>query len=207
MKLFIGIGITCFLTACSPLKTSPHDEKHQMELTLHEVQTNLDDLRHDIHCFKTELQIIDGRIRQFESSKWVDPEKFQAKLETLFQQIQNLEKKWISAEKKKENKESQLSLHADETTSALIQCKARIEDLEQQSINTQKRFEEIGKLKTKLETLIQIIHSEEKNYKVKSGDTLEKIARANQTSVEKLKNINHLHNDTIVIGQELKIPN
>jgi hypothetical protein len=56
------------IAACSPLKTSPNDEKHQLELTLHEVQTNLDDLRHDINCFQTEMQILDGRIRYYENT-------------------------------------------------------------------------------------------------------------------------------------------
>ena len=55
-----------FFSSCSPLKSSPKEEKHQLELTLHEVQTNLDDLRHDINCFQTELQIVDGKIKHQE---------------------------------------------------------------------------------------------------------------------------------------------
>ena len=206
MKRFIFLSLFSLIAGCSPLKTSPHDEKHQMELTLHEVQTNLDDLRHDIHCFKTELQIVDSRICQFESSKLIEPDKIQAKLDHLSQQIQNLEKKWISTEKTRESKEKELNLYANETTAALIQCKSRTDDLEKVLTHNQKRFEEIAKLKSKLETLIQIIQSDEKTYKVKMGDTLEKIAKTYQTSVEKIKSMNHLQNDIIVIGQELKIP-
>lgn len=40
---------------------------------------------------------------------------------------------------------------------------------------------------------------------VKKGDFLEKIARANGTSVEEIKRINRLTNDNLVIGQVLKI--
>src|SRR3990167_9392997 len=108
MKRFIFLSLFSLIAGCSPLKTSPHDEKHQMELTLHEVQTNLDDLRHDTHCFKTELQILDGRIRHFESSKHTDPDKFQTKLDQVTGQIQSLEKKWTFSEKKHETKESEL---------------------------------------------------------------------------------------------------
>src|SRR3990167_10501117 len=144
MKRFIFLSLFSLIAGCSPLKTSPHDEKHQMELTLHEVQTNLDDLRHDIHCFKTELQIVDSRICQFESSKLIEPDKIQAKLDHLSQQIQNLEKKWISTEKTRESKEKELNLYANETTAALIQCKSRTDDLEKVLTHNQKRFEEIA---------------------------------------------------------------
>src|SRR3989344_6054935 len=86
------------LAGCSPLRTSPHDEHHQWELTVHEVQTNLDDLRHDINCFQTELQILDGRIKYFENAltalKQQDLEKQQVKIDQISHQLHLLEKKW-----------------------------------------------------------------------------------------------------------------
>jgi len=41
---------------------------------------------------------------------------------------------------------------------------------------------------------------------VKRGDNLERIARANSTSVEDIKRINRLHTERLAIGQSLKIP-
>lgn len=41
---------------------------------------------------------------------------------------------------------------------------------------------------------------------VKKGDMLEKIARANGTSVEAIKKANHMQNERLSIGQVLKIP-
>jgi len=41
---------------------------------------------------------------------------------------------------------------------------------------------------------------------VKRGDFLEKIARANGTTVDEIKRINHLPNDNLVIGQILRVP-
>lgn len=41
---------------------------------------------------------------------------------------------------------------------------------------------------------------------VKSGDALEKIARANQTTVEAIRKANNLSNDKLKIGQVLKVP-
>lgn len=43
-------------------------------------------------------------------------------------------------------------------------------------------------------------------YKVKEGDSLEKIARAHQTSVKAIKELNNLANDKIIVGKTLKIP-
>lgn len=45
-----------------------------------------------------------------------------------------------------------------------------------------------------------------RTYKVKSGDTLERIAKLHNTSVKVLKERNKLKDDLIVVGQELQIP-
>lgn len=41
---------------------------------------------------------------------------------------------------------------------------------------------------------------------VKRGDALEKIARANRTTVDAIKQANHLNNDKLKVGQVLRIP-
>jgi peptidoglycan DL-endopeptidase LytF len=42
--------------------------------------------------------------------------------------------------------------------------------------------------------------------KVKKGDTLEKIAKANHTTIDAIKKLNHLESERLSIGQALKIP-
>ncbi|MEZ5405210.1 MAG: LysM peptidoglycan-binding domain-containing protein [Verrucomicrobiia bacterium] len=44
------------------------------------------------------------------------------------------------------------------------------------------------------------------DYKVKAGDSLWRIANQNNTTVAKLKKINHLSSDRIKIGQILQVP-
>ena len=201
-KLFLGVGLL-FVYSCSPLKSSPHDERYQWELTLHEVQTNLDELKHEIHCFKTEFQIIDGRIKSYENT--IANIKHQG-IDQLSQQIQSLEKKWSALEKttSTDSKElSELLTHANETTAALTQFKDRIQELEEVILHQNRKFEDLSKLKGNIESLTLGF----KTYKVKPGDSLEKIARAHKTAVEKIKKANHLDQDLIVVGQELKIPN
>lgn len=212
-KKFLCLALLASFTSCSPLKSSPNDEKHQLELTLHEVQTNLDDLRHDINCFQTELQILDGRIKYYENTlsslKQHDLEKQQARIDQITVQIQNLEKKWLSLEKNQSGELVELetlSSHANETTAALAQFKARIGELEDEIHSQNRRFEEVAKLKGHIENLAKGFQGDFKLYRVKPGDSLEKIARAHKTAVEKIKKLNGLDQDLIVVGQELKIP-
>lgn len=202
-----------FLSSCSPLKTSPHDEKHQWELKLHEVQTNLEDLRHDTNCFQTELQILDGRIKYYENAlanlKQQDIEKQQLKINQIIADLHLLEKKWASFEKGQESGKQELhhlTAHANETTSSLSQFKNRIEELEQDLLSQNRKFDELAKIKSNIETLAKSFNGAYKIYKVRAGDSLEKIAHRYQVKVEQIKKLNHLEKDLIVVGQELKIP-
>jgi LysM repeat protein len=214
MKKLIVLCIAALPLACSPLKSSPNDEKHQLELTLHELQTNLDDVRHDLNCFQTELQILDGRIKYYENAlsnlKQQDIEKQQSKIDLLSQQVSAFEKKIGSLESTHDSGVQdlqQLTSHANETRAALSQFKNRIAELEQEIQSQNRRFEQVAKLKGQLENLSKNTSaSDKKIYKVRPGDTLDKIARFHQTSVERIKKANDLNQDLIVVGQELMIP-
>jgi LysM repeat protein len=201
------------LLSCSPLRTSSHDEKHQWELKLHEVQTNLEDLRHDTNCFQTELQILDGRIKYYENAlsalKQQDIEKQQLKINQIIADLHALEKKWTSFEKLQttdKREVQQLQTHANETSSSLSQFKNRIEELEQDLLSQNRRFDELVKLKSNIESLTKSFKTSYKLYKVRSGDSLEKIAQMHQVKVEQIKKLNQLEKDLIIVGQELKIP-
>lgn len=216
MKIFSLCTLAALAAACSPLKSSPQDEKHQLELTLHEMQTSLDDVRHDLNCFQTELQILDGRIKYYENAltslKQQDLEKQQSRIDSLTQQIAALEKKWGSFEHTNENgihDLQQLTSHANETRAAMAQLKNRIGELEKELEAHSSRFEEIAKLKGHFEGLAKHLNaasSEKKIYRVRPGDTLEKIARFHNTTSDRIKKANDLGQDLIVVGQELVIP-
>lgn len=205
-----------FFASCSPMKSSPKEEKHQMELTLHEVQTNLDDLRHDLNCFHTEIQILDGRIKHqedaYQNLKQQYLEKIQNKLDTLTKQVASIEGKSSTYETKYINSNSdisQLSSHANETNLALTQHKQKINELETLLLSQNQRLTELAKIKTTLEEIVKTMKIENSGfiiYKVKSKDSLEKIAKSNNISVDVLKKVNNLENDLIVVGQEIKIP-
>lgn len=208
--------LAIYLSACSPMKSSPKEEKHQLELTLHEVQTNLDDLRHDLNCFHTEMQIVDGKIKHQEDAtqnlKQQHLEKLQFKIENLSKQLNEIENKITFFETKSNSLNSNfsnLSNHANETTLALTEHKEKINELEKIILRQNSRLEDIAKVKTTLEDIVKTIKSNSSNYiiyKVKAKDSLDKIAKANNVTVDSIKHLNDLKNDLIVVGQKLKIP-
>lgn len=207
-------AVCALIAACSPLKSSPREEKHQLELTLHGLQTNLDDQRRDLNCFQTELQILDGRIKYYENAlanlKQDELESHQSKLEQIQEQMQSLEKKIAGFEQLQSGEIKdlqQLLSHANETTAILSQYKERIVELEQDIRQQNKRFEEIAKLKTQFDNIAKRLgQATAKMHKVRPGDSLEKIAKLYKTSVDRIKKENNLEQDMIVVGQELRIP-
>ena len=219
MRTVAILGIAIFaIYGCSPLKSSPQEERHQMELTLHEVHTNIDDSRHDINCLQTEMQIFDSKMKHQENAvstlkkQWL--EKYQIRLDKLDKLLVETTKELQKLQTKEKNVSDdirQLSSHANETTSALTQYKNRINELEKEIFSQNKKLEEVAKLNATLQTVMKSLREVAgiKNanvYKVKSGDSLEKIAKMYKVSVEEIKKENHLDQDLIVIGQELIIP-
>lgn len=201
-----------FYFSCTPLKSSPKEEKHQMELTLHEMRTGIDDIKHDYNCYQTELQILDSKIKNQENTivklKQEQLESQTKKIELLSKKNTKLQKQIHDLEALVKNSVEnikQLSAHANETSLAFSQYKEKIDELERKILFQNKKFDEIVKLRSVIQSLASSVQSFI-NYKVKRGDSLEKIAKDHHTSVEYLKKINYLENDLIVIGQELKIP-
>jgi len=199
--------------SCSPLKSSPKDEKHQMELTIHEMQTGIDDLRHNYNCYETELQILESKIKNQENSissfksSFIESQK--NKLEKALSDLSTIEKRIFILENKLnafEKDFGQLKYHANESSSAFKKKKKKIVELEKQVLNQNKKFKDIIELKSTIKSLAQAFFNY-KTYTVKRGDSLERIAKKFNINIQKLKKINQLEDDLIVIGQELKIPN
>lgn len=213
--LIFTLFVSFVLFSCSPIKSSSKEEGVQMELSLHEVQTNLDDLKHDITSLQTELQILHGKIKyqenSMESLKQQTLDKVEGKLDLLIKQISNLEKRENVQEKELEKALSdmrKLGGHTSEESSALVQYRERLRELEKNIIAQSKRLDDISKLKGTLDNIAKSIGTKGNSslYKVKGGDSLEKIAKNYSCSVELLKQLNNLSNDRIVVGQELRIP-
>lgn len=63
-----------------------------------------------------------------------------------------------------------------------------------------------NKLATTLEQVLLFSSMGSKGYKVKKGDSLYRLAKLSNTSIAKLKSLNRLSSDTLILGQELILP-
>lgn len=107
----------------------------------------------------------------------------------------------------------QLHTHSNDTVSTLNTFKQKLQELDQR-LTTQNRNME--NLQTALQSVLDALQvkadlpnastASGRTYKIKNGDSLEKIARMHNTSIGALKELNQITSDKIVVGKTLKIP-
>lgn len=150
------------------------------EYALDEMRVEVSDLKHSLHTLQVELQLLDDKFR---SQKPVD---------TL--PIKDLERRLSLIEKTQ-----------DKIVADLRQIAQKASDLEQSLLSQSEKLGEVSKLKSTLTSISQAMKPQKSTYRVQSGDSLEKIARHNRTTVETIKRLNHLKSDKITVGQELQL--
>lgn len=194
----------CFLWGCSPLKSSP-DQEHQNELTLHQMKTTIDDLSHDVRCFKTDMEILGEKINHAENHKEIQRlSQKQKNIEDLLESLSGRLKGLQSQQAQLASNFEKLSSFSEDTTLSLHQFKQKISNLKKSQKELNLALNQVMQLKYSIKELASL--SNDKVYKVLPGDSLEKIARTYDTTVDKLKAENNLTNDLIVVGQELILP-
>lgn len=99
-----------------------------------------------------------------------------------------------------------LGVHANETNHSFNQIHKTIQNVEKELGLQSGKLSEVVKLKSTLNSISSAIGKGGGVYKVQSGDSLERIARKYNTTVQSLKQANGLNSNTIIVGQELKIP-
>ena len=201
---------TAFLTACGSMNSSK-GEKHQMELSLHRVRTEVEDIKHELNTYEIEHHVIEGKLIDQEqvitSLREQVVELKSEKLDSFVQKLQNLDKRLRQVLKKQEKIVAdirQLSSHANDTTTALAQYKEKISQFEKAIQEQTIQLQDLVKIKEEITKFAEVENS--KAYKVKVGDSLEKIARDNDTTVDELKRLNQMTTDLIVIDQLIHLP-
>jgi LysM repeat protein len=213
MQTLFSLVILCFLstlTSCAMMGSSPKEEKHQLELTLHRIRTDLEEIKHDLSSYQMQLQIIEGQMISSEDLIIAMKERFQENQKTTWSQLEYqiglLEKKSKALEAKQDqitHDLSHLNHYASDTTKALAQYKEKIKEMEKSLILSNELADQA---KVKRNTSASKEEKSTKTYVVRSGDSLDKIARLYETSTEELKRLNQLTNDLIMVGQELIVP-
>jgi len=168
-----------------------------------ELRIELDDLKHALNVAVIEMNLLDERFRKQDKPKNTEV----ATLSLLSTNLSSLEKKVTHLEKTLDKVAGDLRT----LNTSLSHSLTKIQNLEHSLSSHDTRLEEVTKLKGTLTSISKAIGKEpspssSKSYCVKAGDSLEKIARNNGVSVDALQKINHLANDKIFVGQELRLP-
>jgi LysM repeat protein len=158
-------------------------------LILEGLQTSVADAQRSQHANTTELEILEERVNRQESKL--------TKTATLEQKMAALEAKFRSLEKRQEQtladirKIGKLATATDMSIASL-----------KQEMSTQ-----MANMKGALEAVVAVAKAgQQTSYQVKSGDTLERIAGRQGTTVAAIQRANNLSTDRIIVGQELVIP-
>lgn len=207
--LFLFVAALCFVF---PAHARPQSGYYSDPI-LEELRIEIDDLKHALKTIQVELNLVDERTKKQDNSLTTFKGDFQNKekssLHPLSSQINVLEKKVSSLEKLLEKVTTDLRT----LSTTISQTLNKAEHLEHEVSSHGQRLDEVVKLKGTLTSISKAISQKPsydvdtaKTYRVKAGDSLERIARNHRISIETLRKLNNLSNDKIIVGQELRLP-
>ncbi len=186
---------------------------------LREILDSMSELKNEVNNHETEIRIFSEKFKSqeeiFESQRQQLADFTQSIKELLRAQTNTIESKSHAHQHTAQEITQELKQHAQESAHLLADYKKRIEEIEKMILNQNQTMEH---LQTALSALTELLqpktaltseaHSVDsaKIYRVKSGDSLEKIAKQYNTTVKLLKELNNLTKDQIIIGQKLSLP-
>ncbi len=168
-------------------------QMHSSALT--ELRYEIADVKHTLHNTQIEFQLLEEQVKKTKNTSSSELDK----------KIKQLE----DSQRKATEEIRQLSKYATQTGLCLSEYKTKITELEKALQQQHSILGEISHLKSNLVSIAQSLQkesSQEEIYRVRSGDSLEKIARMHKITLKQLQEANHLSHDKIRIGQELIIP-
>ncbi len=157
---------------------------------INDLRMEIADLKHALHGTEVEVKLLEERMES-------------EKIPAVSNESAELKRKLALLEKNLDK----LTGEIRSFTTFSTQTSAALAVYRQQIASIEGKLDEISKLRSTLSQLSKTsAPAEAPSYQVKPGDSLEKIARKFQISVEQLKKENNLSSDKIVVGQELAIP-
>ncbi len=222
LQVFVLVPAFLF-TLLSPLEAVRRRPSFEEDnaILLREILDCLDNIKNDVQIHESRLATFEEKFKNIEdiidSVRQQVNSSTQAVRETLKNHSADLNAKLADQQNNAKGLFSEVKSFANDNQQTLNDYRQRIAELEK---NMVQQNSNISNLQSALASIIDIIKNTEsapekaevlssepgeKIYKVKAGDSLEKIAKQNQTSVKKLKELNNLTSDQIIIGQKLKI--
>lgn len=206
------VGIS-FISSLSGYQPSPYQNNSNDLVS--QLQRTVKNQEIEIKAFEQQLEnlhtIIESVRDQVQEGQTAQKERLKGNAESIEMKIASLEStaKGLAADLK------QLQTHANETTAALQAFKQKLGELDQRGALQSKNIEN---MQAALQSVLDAFQLKPegsgsalsnwtgRTYKVQNGDTLEKIAKMQQTTVQAIKEANGITNDKIVVGKTLKIP-
>lgn len=205
-----GVFVALALSVASSLVAAPNQRRYESD----DLRTAVVNMQHEVGNQQVEMTVFEERLNTLDTS-----------LDTIRQDLlalkqQNKDKLSLAAQDTDARIGSLdlstkgavadlkvLKAQLNETTTALGQFKSRLTALEK---ILEGQNQNIDALQAAMRSLAEALQIKEgikatKQYVVKSGDALEKIARANQMSIEEIKELNGLTSNKIIIGQKLLV--
>jgi len=208
----LGISLSLLLL---PGCLSPRHMRAQeikTDLAIREMKSELEDQKYQMSRLEVEMQIIEGN----SDSQITSIHQIRKEMAKLSKNESNLIQNTLAQYEKKlehlgtfeENLKSDLLLlkdHTKEVVATLAQFKTKIDDNEKSILN-QDRY--VDHLKSSLESLLKYVDQSNEGtifYVVQTGDSLERISKENNVSVDMIRELNRLNSDLIIIGQKLRL--
>lgn len=191
-------------TGCTSQMTSWNEEKpDKIHLAIEDLRIEMADVKHAINGAKVDLQLLEEKVSSSKAPTKSGDVQLAAVERKLAELQKNQEK--ITADLR------QLAAHANQTSTTFVKQQEKMKEIQQEILAQNHRIEEVVKLKGTLSSLSQVLKEKSSgqsssSYKIKSGDSLEKIAKQQGTTVEAIKKLNELTSDRIVVGQEIQLP-
>lgn len=223
MKNSLVLFLVILLCGCASDFAAMQGKKEYHDLAVEELRIEVADIKHTLSTQQMEISLLEEKIREKDNvihtlSKEASGKK-PLKFEQILEEFLSLERKVGQIERIQEKMTSdlrQLNVHANQATTALGQHREKMYELEKDLHTSTQKIEELAKLKNTLNSISKAMQNKSSSssststgsttYRVKTGDTLGKIAMEHRISVETLKKYNDLENDRIFVGKELKIP-
>jgi LysM repeat protein len=189
------------------LATDIHAAPRQIVRSSTDLSDKVDDIQTEVENHTTEIRIIEEKLNNqlliMESIRDQLQETNKSQKDLVKNNSVSLENRILTLESSLKSISAdlrQIQNHANETANALKQYKQKIAE-QGDTIDTIQKA-----MKTLMEAMQVNVTATTKTYTVQSGDTLEKIAKRNKTTVREITSLNGLQNEKIFIGQTLKIP-